>query len=650
MSSDPKTQASVQADGDTGDDYEDDTAVRTAEEEQEVAASKVVHVRSLPRGVVESELASLASPFGIVAKTLIIYNKGQAFLEMATAEQASKLVAYYSKKEAILKGRRVFFQFSNRDEIKIRNSGGTVPRGYETGFTSGGGVGKDEGQDRPNKILLVSIYDCRVPITIDNLYQVFAGYGDVDKIVTFIKNSIFKALIQFRFVESAGNAKVTLHGKNMYHGCCMFQIQYSRLSDLKIKQNTVRSRDFTVPTSETKYSSSTHFPTTLAPASFLPPTDYRSRGGYPAKQPIFPSYPPGSYVDAPPDYLGNIKGSVLLVTNLVEQKVTPDDLFTLFGVYGDVQRVKIFYNKQHTALVQMADPYQASLAHLHLNHVDLYGKSITIIPSKHAAVSLPHPSLQKGSNLARDFSNSPLHRFKYNRSKNFRHICAPGSVLHVSNLADEVTADDLRAQFGPKVVAVQFFKTDRRMAFVRVSSTGEAVNALVKLHNHKLGGKPIKVSFSPKKPAQIEDDSKSGGEVSRQTSSSESTTAPKPRSQPASSSSSSSSSTSTTRSSVPAAGNRSTTSRPTSVPSAVGTVPRGAPKQTVQSSQSSRPIVSQSAHPPQNRVVAPGPSGQQGRSGGGAPVRSAQSYNQSQYQDYNYGYNTYGYRDHKQQG
>jgi RNA recognition motif-containing protein len=301
----------------------------------------------------------------------------------------------------------------------------------------------------------------------------------------------------------------------------------------------------------------------------------------------------------------------------------------------------------------MADPYQASLAHLHLNHVDLFGKPITIIPSKHAAVSLPHPSLQKGSNLARDYTNSPLHRFKYNRSKNFRHICAPGSVLHISNLAEEVTADELRSQFGPKVIAVQFFKTDRRMAFVRMSSTGEAVNALVRLHNTKIGSKPIKVSFSPKKPAQIEDDSKSG-EVSRQTSSSDQTSTSKSRTQTSSSSaSSSSSSTSTRTSSVPTASTRSTTtsSRPTSVPTAVGSS-RSAPKTvTSQQPSQSRIPLSQSSHPPQNRVVAPGPSGQQGRSGGTA-VRSAQPY-QSQYsQEYQSygGYNYGGYRDHKQQG
>ena len=43
------------------------------------------------------------------------------------------------------------------------------------------------------------------------------------------------------------------------------------------------------------------------------------------------------------------------------QKISADALFTLFGVYGDVQRVKILYNKRHTALVQMTNHQQAQL-------------------------------------------------------------------------------------------------------------------------------------------------------------------------------------------------------------------------------------------------------------------------------------------------
>lgn len=38
-------------------------------------------------------------------------------------------------------------------------------------------------------------------------------------------------------------------------------------------------------------------------------------------------------------------GCVVLVSNLPDVRVSCDVLFTLFGVYGDVQRVKILYNK-----------------------------------------------------------------------------------------------------------------------------------------------------------------------------------------------------------------------------------------------------------------------------------------------------------------
>lgn len=35
--------------------------------------------------------------------------------------------------------------------------------------------------------------------------------------------------------------------------------------------------------------------------------------------------------------------------------------FEISGVYGDVQRVKILYNKKDSALVQMAEPAQANI-------------------------------------------------------------------------------------------------------------------------------------------------------------------------------------------------------------------------------------------------------------------------------------------------
>ena len=49
---------------------------------------------------------------------------------------------------------------------------------------------------------------------------------------------------------------------------------------------------------------------------------------------------------------------VLLVNNLEEGVTTVEDLFQLFGNYGDVIRVKILFHKRNTAFVEMKDGSQ----------------------------------------------------------------------------------------------------------------------------------------------------------------------------------------------------------------------------------------------------------------------------------------------------
>merc|ERR1719187_765040 len=80
--------------------------------------------------------------------------------------------------------------------------------------------------------------------------------------------------------------------------------------------------------------------------------------------------------------VGNRHGSVLLVSNLNEKEINCDDLFILFGHYGDVQRVKILFNKKDTALIQFTDYNQAQAAQQILNGVRLYGKEMRVSRSK----------------------------------------------------------------------------------------------------------------------------------------------------------------------------------------------------------------------------------------------------------------------------
>nr|CAD7444592.1 unnamed protein product [Timema bartmani] len=125
------------------------------------------------------------------------------------------------------------------------------------------------------------------------------------------------------------------------------------------------------------------------------------------------------------------------------------------GVYGDVQRVKILYNKKDSALIQMSEPHQAHLAMTHMDKLRVFGKQIRVMPSKHQTVQLPKEG-QPDAGLTKDYSNSALHRFKKPGSKNYQNIYPPSSTLHLSNI--------------PK---------DRKMALIQLATMDDSVAALI---------------------------------------------------------------------------------------------------------------------------------------------------------------------------
>ncbi|KAF0762773.1 polypyrimidine tract-binding protein 2-like, partial [Aphis craccivora] len=168
-------------------------------------------------------------------------------------------------------------------------------------------------------------------------------------------------------------------------------------------------------------------------------------------------------------------------------------------VYGDVLRVKILYNKKDGALVQMAEPHQAHLAMLHLDKVRLYGKYIRVMQSKYQTVQLPKEG-QPDSGLTKDYTSSPLHRFKKPGSKNYQNIYPPSSTLHLSNIPTTLSEDFLKTAFENNSFAVKdfkFFPKDRKMALIQMESLEDAVAALIKMHNYRLSEQNhLRVSFS----------------------------------------------------------------------------------------------------------------------------------------------------------
>merc|ERR1711957_379566 len=202
---------------------------------------------------------------------------------------------------------------------------------------------------------------------------------------------------------------------------------------------------------------------------------------------------------------------VVLVNKLNPELMGADILATLFGIYGDVLRVKILYNKRDTAMIQFNTPLQASAAAQNLNGCPLHGQSILVNSSKHTEIKLPREAGGDSANLTKDFTTSNQHRYKL-ASNPIKNINAPSQVLHVANIHDAATAAEIRTLFqtaqphSEQEPVMEFFKTSKKMAYVGMCSVEVAVEAVIALHNSKFGGYPIRVSFSPKEFASIKNE------------------------------------------------------------------------------------------------------------------------------------------------
>jgi polypyrimidine tract-binding protein 1 len=493
--------------------------------------SRVIHIRNIPNEVTEAEVVHLGVPFGRVTNVLVLKGKNQAFLEMADEVSATTMVNYFTNVSAQLRGRNVFVQFSNHKELKTdsTHSNAGLPVFILQNATAQAALhaaqtlfGQGDTQGGPNTVLRVIVEHMVYPVTLDVLYQIFSRIGKVLKIVTFTKNHAFQALIQYPDVVTAQTAKLSLDSQNIYNACCTLRIEYSKLTNLNVKYNNDKSRDYTnptLPTGDPNLDMAIGGSAGVLGSPFAamhglgsPLTAYSTAGVgdralFHSAAPLASFMLPNAAAATAALGAAGIRlhgqhgsiGCVLLVSNLNEETITPDALFTLFGVYGDVHRVKILFNKKDNALIQMAEPHQAQLAMNHLDKIRVFAKPIRVTPSKHQTVQLPKEG-QPDAGLTKDYANSTLHRFKKPGSKNYQNIFPPSTTLHLSNIPPNVTEDEIRVAFGKTggtVKAFKFFAKDRKMALIQMSTVDESVIALIKMHNYQLNDSShLRVSFS----------------------------------------------------------------------------------------------------------------------------------------------------------
>jgi len=188
--------------------------------------------------------------------------------------------------------------------------------------------------------------------------------------------------------------------------------------------------------------------------------------------------------------------AVLLFTHLPDATSplgTAEALLTLFGVYGDVLKMK-FMQKSATsrsALIEMDTPLQAFEAQRHLDRCPIGNATVlNVVLSRQERIK---------DRSAMEFFNHPEHRYRGDAGPRYTNNLAPPSTkLHISPKGGGVTDAQLRAAFATHghVVGVRLFGNNSNMGIVEMDSIENAVKALILTHNKNVAGMSLRIAFA----------------------------------------------------------------------------------------------------------------------------------------------------------
>jgi len=176
---------------------------------------------------------------------------------------------------------------------------------------------------------------------------------------------------------------------------------------------------------------------------------------------------------------------VVLVTNL-NPNVSLDHLFILFGVYGDVIRIKMFEKK--LCYIEFLETEHSERAIKYLDNCELWGKHIKVSAWIY---DMPDSSPDRKCDY-REYIDSPLHRHKYRKPGLPNYIYAPSSTLHLSNMPSKMEEDDLKYLFGSygRIKSIRFFPRSiealKSKAIIEMSTLHEGIMALINYHGKEL--------------------------------------------------------------------------------------------------------------------------------------------------------------------
>lgn len=490
-----------------------------------MSPSPVVHVRNVPEFTQPPQLAEAFQPYGVVNYILQMSGGRQALVEFENVDSAVRVVSQ-SVDAMFIGTQQVYVNYSKSQSIN-RSRGGFDPARGVVGPSNEGGSSRREqnggASGQPTHILFMTVANAQFPITTDVIHQICSPYGPILRIV-IIRRQMPQCLVEFQAVDAAARAAASLHGADIYSGCCTLSVEFSSTPTLNVRRNDDTTMDYTNEFQQNQQGGQGQGQYGAQRGGFqkpvlsATPTQHNphfggANGGYGQQQ-------RGAYGAAgfqAPGMHGTGGGSVVLMIYNLDPSMDPAKLYNLLCIYGNVVKIKFLVRKQGTAMVEFQDPHYARTVKENLAKTTVCGKEIDIHYSKATSIggSPGADTLENGSEAFVAYEpTNPGHRFRRGPGGQ---VYRPSNTVFFSNAPPGCTMELLQSEClknttHAPVNHVFFAKDQERKAsgLIEYASIVDATNVIVHCNNITIktdkGLFTVKLNFSGSKAVSRQQD------------------------------------------------------------------------------------------------------------------------------------------------
>jgi hnRNP-L/PTB/hephaestus splicing factor len=474
--------------------------------------SKVILFKGIPEDTLEEEMIHLCQAFGPIKDIFIKKQKRYVYIQFEKVEQAQRCYESFKTFPTTLRGYSLYVFYTGKDDIDKANA---LP-------------------NSPSRFLHLIFHKLGFNLDPNFISQLVCAYGKCMRVL-ILSPQANQVFVEMEDVGQAMRAKDALDGKFIFNSTFM-EVLFTEDKEVFVKgkphsnvglstAGTLDHIPMLSPPIKTSNSFNNIWTEPQSPSSCIWPSVGVNNN---INSPLFsmPNYHSETMIRSP--HFPNEKQhqvlmrkepnvqkqnevfsasilnkedkspTILLIKNL-PQGITSRMLFKLFGMYGNVLKVKIFFKNPENALIEYQTAEHAELAKIYLNNCPIYGNNIFVTNSKKGVI-IDTSALKKvdETQYMGDYTNSPEHRYKFSGSKNHMNIVAPSKVLHISNLChdkDDNFYANMFKEFG-HIHKFMFLKGPEKMALLEMSTVEATVKILMNFHNFNINGKYLKVSFS----------------------------------------------------------------------------------------------------------------------------------------------------------